>query len=57
MSKKGSGAHYPDDEAQARFEATLHAALNSPPRPLKDVPRQRPQSKREALKAAKSSIV
>jgi hypothetical protein len=46
---------YPAQEAQRRFEIALRAALNTPPKPLKDMPRKRPESKRKAGKAAKPS--
>jgi hypothetical protein len=31
---------YPEEEAQRRFMAALKAAVNTPPKPLKDVPRK-----------------
>jgi hypothetical protein len=32
---------YSEREAQRRFMATLKAAVNTPPKPLKDVPKKR----------------
>ena len=46
-------ADYSPEEAQRRFEAALRAALNTLPRPQKDVPRTRPESKRKAGRAAR----
>ena len=34
---------YSPEEAKQRFEATLRAALNTGPKPLKDKPRTRPK--------------
>ena len=41
------------EEAKRRFEATLRAALNTPPKPLKDRPKKRPK-KEAALPARKA---
>jgi hypothetical protein len=38
---------YSEDEAQRRFEALILAALNTPPKPLKDIPRKRPYRPRK----------
>jgi hypothetical protein len=46
---------YSQAEAQRRSEAALGAALNGPPKPLKDVPRKRPESKRKAKEGAMRS--
>jgi hypothetical protein len=46
---------YGADEAQRRFEVILRAALSMPPKPLKDVPRQRPESKRKATRGGKAA--
>jgi hypothetical protein len=45
-----SDEQYNKEEAQRRFAAALKAALNTPPRPLKDIPKKRAaaQSKRKA---------
>jgi hypothetical protein len=40
---------YSEEEAQQRFMASLKAAVNTPPKPLKDKPRKRP--KRQSKKA------
>lgn len=45
MSLKTNPECFSDEEAQRRFEATLKAALNTPPKPLKDAPRKRAESK------------
>jgi hypothetical protein len=37
-------------EAQARFEAALKSALNTPPKPLKDKPKVRKAAKKESTK-------
>lgn len=44
---------YPTDEAQRRFEKLVRTALNTPPKPMKDMPRKRPAPKGKAGKAAK----
>jgi hypothetical protein len=36
-----------EEEAQRRFEALIRAALNTPPKPLKDIPRTRPYRPRK----------
>jgi len=36
---------YPEEEAQRRFMASLKAAVNTPPKPLKSVPRKRPKKR------------
>ena len=41
---------YPPEEAQRRFEALIRAARDTPPLQRKDIPRQRPVSKRKAKK-------
>ncbi len=45
--------NYDNEEAQRRFEALVKAALNTPPKPMKDRPKKRKESK--ARKAAKPS--
>jgi hypothetical protein len=42
---------YSEKEAERRFMATLKAAVNTPPKPLKDVPKTR--AKMQAKKANK----
>jgi hypothetical protein len=39
---------YSAEEAQRRFMVTLKAAVNTPPKPLKDKPRKRPKKPTEA---------
>jgi hypothetical protein len=46
---------YPEDEAERRFLGTVKAALNTPPKPLKDMPRRWSGKKRaQRRKKAKS---
>lgn len=54
MTDVTKSSSYPEEEAQRRFEAILRAALNTPPKPLKAVPRQRSKPK-ETQKGAKPS--
>jgi hypothetical protein len=49
MSKPHDG-DFTKKEAQARFEAALKSALNTPHTPLKDKPKKRVTSKRQAKK-------
>lgn len=37
MAKEKQTTEYSEAEAQARFEKTLRTALNTPPKPLKDL--------------------
>jgi hypothetical protein len=46
---------YSEEEAQRRFEALIRAALNTPPKPMKDIPRQRPYQPRKRKSAAPAS--
>jgi hypothetical protein len=43
---------YSDKEALARFEAALRGGLNTPPKPLKDIPKSggKSRSKKQAKK-------
>lgn len=44
---------YPEEEAQRRFEALVKAALNTPPAPMKDRPKERSEPKpKKRLKAS-----
>jgi hypothetical protein len=38
---------YTPEEAQRRFEASLRAALNTPPKPMKDIPKKRPSRRKD----------
>ena len=38
---------YTDEEATKRFEAALRGAFSTPPKPMKDIPRKRSQTKRK----------
>ncbi|HMJ28485.1 MAG TPA: hypothetical protein VK512_07180 [Xanthobacteraceae bacterium] len=40
-SGKNGNEQYSEKEAQRRFMASLKAAVNTPPKPLKDVPKKR----------------
>jgi hypothetical protein len=46
-----------DEEAQRRFEVLVKAALNTPPKPMKDVPRKRAVSSRGGVKPTPSRAV
>ena len=35
------------EETQRRLDAALRGAFNTPPRPMKDIPRKRPKQKRK----------
>jgi hypothetical protein len=41
---------FSDKEAQRRFMATLKAAVNTPPKPLKSMTPKRPKKQRKARK-------
>ena len=45
MGGKAEGEQYDSDEAQRRFEKLVRTALNTPPKPMKDMPRKRPAAK------------
>jgi hypothetical protein len=48
MPKTTDDSHlYSEEEAQARFTAALRAAVNTPPKPLKDRPEKRKESKKK----------
>lgn len=51
--KKSDDAAYPADEAQRRFERLVRTALNTPPKPMKDMPRKRPAPEPKPEKATK----
>ena len=42
---------YPPEEVKRRAKALARAAMSMPPKPQKDVPRKRPESKRKVGKA------
>lgn len=48
MSTKRENEEFPPDEAQRRFEAAIRAALNTPPKPMKDMPKKRKPRARDA---------
>jgi hypothetical protein len=50
MTRAQDDEGFTDEEAQRRFEAALRAALNTPPRPLKDRPPERPEPKGKGRK-------
>jgi hypothetical protein len=41
MNNKKTADQYSEKETQRRFMASLKAAVNTPPKPLKDVPKKR----------------
>jgi hypothetical protein len=43
MKAKQKDEQYSEHEATLRFMTALRAAVNTPPKPLKDKPRQRPK--------------
>jgi hypothetical protein len=45
MSREPEPEAYSDEEAQRRFEAIIREAGKTPPQPLKDRPRDRPEAK------------
>ena len=50
---KPSDTDYSDEEAQRRFEKLVRTALNTPPKPMKDMPRKRPDPDGKGEKATK----
>ena len=51
--RKPADNDYSADEAQRRFEKLVRTALNTPPKPMKDMPRKRPAPKAKPGKTAK----
>jgi hypothetical protein len=45
--KRENGDQYSKEEIARRFEATLRGAFSTPPKPMKDIPRKRPKTKRK----------
>jgi hypothetical protein len=45
MEKKNED-RYSKEEAQRRFESALRGAFATPPKPMKDIPRKRPKTRR-----------
>jgi hypothetical protein len=45
--KKKDLERYPTEEANKRFEAAVRGAFSTPPTPMKDLPRKRPEIKRK----------
>ena len=43
---------YSKEDAQRRFEAALRAALNTPPKPMKDMPRKRAEKRKKSSAVA-----
>jgi len=50
---KKDSEQYSEQEAQQRFVAAVKAALNTPPAPLKDVPRKWSRAQRKQRRKAK----
>ena len=44
---------YTDEEVQRRFEKLVRTALNTPPKPMKKMPRKRPAAKLKPGKVTK----
>jgi hypothetical protein len=38
---------FSEEESQQRFESALRGAFATPPKPMKDIPRKRPKTKRK----------
>jgi hypothetical protein len=53
MKPKEHDDQYSPQEAQRRFEKLVRTALNTPPKPMKDMPRKRPAPKDKPAKAVK----
>lgn len=53
MGGKAEGEQYDSEEAQRRFEKLVRTALNTPPKPMKDMPRKRPAAKAKPKETAK----
>ncbi len=51
---KANGDEFDEAETQRRFETALRAALNTPPKPMKDLPRKRAERKKRASADASS---
>ncbi len=54
MSRK-SESELNENEVQRRFEKLVRTALNTPPNPMKDMPRKRAVAKAKPGRAAKPS--
>jgi hypothetical protein len=50
MSRKSEDG-YDKEETQRRFEKLVRTALNTPPKPMKDLPRKRPVPKGKSAKS------
>ena len=46
---------YSKQETNKRFEAALRGAFNTPPKPMKDIPRSRSKAKRKPRKKSTAS--
>lgn len=53
MKPKEHEGQYDPQEAQRRFEKLVRTALNTPPKPMKDMPRKRPAPKDKTGKVGK----
>jgi hypothetical protein len=51
MGRSSKDETYSEQETQRRFEAALRGALNTPPTPLKDLPRKRPKKRKRRVKS------
>jgi hypothetical protein len=52
---KRESDQYPEEEAQRRFMAALKAAVNTPPKPRKDIPRKWSGAQRKKRRDVRSS--
>jgi hypothetical protein len=52
-TQDASDGQYSEQEAQQRFVAAVKAALNTPPQPMKDVPRKWSRAQRKQKRKAK----
>lgn len=51
MRTKADADQYSEPEAQRRFMAAVKAALNTPPKPLKDIPKKHSGAQRKPRKS------
>ncbi len=54
MGTKPSDTELSPEQAQRRFEKLVRTALNTPPKPMKDMPRKRSPSKARPGKAIRT---
>ena len=54
MSSPNDKDQYSEKEATARFEAALRGGLRTPPKPLKDIPKENGESRSKKPKKRRS---